>query len=94
MEKEIIKMMRDKGFNKIKLLTLIDLGNALDKDLDEYPLFADMVEIRDNEVYIYDACNKDENGVIEQIYKLSDLPNDVVEDVKYSLVDALDIIVK
>lgn len=73
MEKKIKELLEKKGLTRVKLLSLIDLGNALDADLEEYPIVADVVEIRDGDVYIYDEADEDENGVIEPIFKVSEL---------------------
>lgn len=73
MEKKIKELLEKNGLTKVKLLSLIDLGNALDADLEEYPIVADIVEIRDGDVYIYDEADEDENGVIEPIFKVSEL---------------------
>lgn len=89
MEKEIIDLMKSNNLKKINLISLIDLGNALDADLEEYPIIADVIEIRDNNVYIYDSSNEDNNGDIEPIYKLSDLPKYIIDDVFCVLKDTL-----
>lgn len=73
MEKKIKELLEKKGLTRVKLLSLIDLGNALDADLEEYPIVADVVEIRDGDVYIYDEADEDENGVVEPIFKVSEL---------------------
>ena len=73
MEKKIKELLEKNGLTKVKLLSLIDLGNALDADLEEYPIVADIVEIRDGDVYIYDEADEDENGVVEPIFKVSEL---------------------
>ena len=73
MEKKIKELLEKKGLTRVKLLSLIDLGNALDADLEEYPIVADIVEIRDGDVYIYDEADEDENGVVEPIFKVSEL---------------------
>ena len=92
MENEIIELMQSNGFDKIKLLTLVDLSNEFCADLEEYPIVANVVEIKNGEVYIYDESDEVKNGVIEPIYKLSDLSKGVAEDVKLSVVDTLGII--
>lgn len=73
MEKKIKDLLEKKGLTKVKLLSLIDLGNALDADLEEYPIVADVVEITYDGVYIYDEADEDSNGVIEPIFKVSEL---------------------
>ena len=94
MEKEIIDLMLSNGLNKIKLFDLIDMGNGLDDDLEEYPIVADVIEIRDNVVYIYDEADEDANGVIEPLYRLSDLSDSIKKDVRWALIETLGIICK
>ena len=89
MEQEIIKLMRGYGYDKIKLVVLIDLGDEFDADLELYPIVADVVEIRAGEVYIYDEADEDENGEIAPMYKLTKLSDDIQKEVKWALVETL-----
>ena len=94
MEQEIIKLLKDYGSDRIKLLTLIDLGDELDADLETYPIVCDMVEVIDGNVYIYDSADVDDNGDIEPIHKLSKLSESIQKEVKWTLIETLGVISK
>lgn len=91
---DVINLMSSNGLSKVFLFSLIDLGDGLDVDLESYPIVADAIEVIDGEVYIYDQSDEDENGKIELKYKLSDLPNGVIKDVRWVLSETLGIICK
>jgi len=93
---EIKKLIRKSGSNKVKLLVLIDLGDGLDYDLETYPIVADVMEIIDGDVFIYDECHEDENGIVDAMFKtnLGDLSQDIQKSAKFALEYTLSIINK
>lgn len=93
---EIKKLIRKCGSDKVKLLVLIDLGDELDDDLEAYPIVADVMEIIDDDVFIYDECHEDENGIVDAMFKtnLGDLSQDIQKSAKFALKYTLSIINK
>ena len=93
---EIKKLIRKCGSDKVKLLVLIDLGDGLDDDLEAYPIVADVMEIIDDDVFIYDECYEDENGIVDAMFKtnLGDLSQDIQKSAKFALEYTLSIINK
>ena len=90
MEDLIKRILGEHGLDKIKLITLIDLGDEVDEDGEALPIIANTIEIDENgNVMVYDDRNEDENGIIEPIWFVkaldANLQNEVMFNLEYTL---------
>lgn len=90
----IRELLSKNKLEKIKLSTLIDLGDypkENNDDNDETPIVANTVEIIDgNNMIVYDDRDEDENGVICPIWNLDDMNESQMKEVMSNLLYTLD----
>lgn len=88
MEELIKRLLNEHGLDKIKLITLIDLGDEVDDDV--FPITANTIMINENDnVVIYDDNEEDENGCVDNVVFVNSLDatlqNEVMFNLEYTL---------
>lgn len=91
MVNKIIDLMRKNCLSKIKLNTLLDLGNELDDNLDEIPIVANTLEIWNGILCCYDDNDVDEHDRVYPSYMVKDLDEYEQLDLYFALKKTLNI---
>ena len=88
-ETEIKELFKVNEIRKLRLENLVDLGCEIDEGGDDEPIVANVIEIKDGDILLYDERDTDEQGVINPVWNLKDLADRVKSGALWSMKETL-----
>jgi len=83
--KEIIALLNSKNLTKMGFGHNVEIESEFDEDGDEIVTIVNAVEITPTGLVAYDVIDIDEDGSIDPLWKVSELPEDTQEEILWAL---------